>query len=60
MAAQKAARKRLIAPRVRSSAAAARLVAEMRELGSDKVLPREVWASARQLPEEIAAAAKGR
>lgn len=48
-------RERLIAPRVRSEHAAARLLNQMRELGSDRVLSGDVWLTAAQLPRVIAA-----
>jgi hypothetical protein len=48
-------RERLIAPRVRSERAAARLLVQMRELGSERVLPTDVWMTAAQLPRVIAA-----
>jgi hypothetical protein len=48
-------RERLIAPRVRSERAAARLLVQMRELGSERVLPTDVWMTAAQLPRGIAA-----
>ena len=48
-------RERLVAPRVRSEHAAARLLSQMRELGSDRILPSDVWLTAAQLPEVIAA-----
>lgn len=47
-------RERLIAPRVRSERAAARLLVQMRELGSERVLPTDVWMTAAQLPRVIA------
>lgn len=50
----KVVRRRLVAPRVRSRQAAERLVKEMRALGSDKVLPSEVWQVATRLPDRIA------
>ena len=50
----KVVRRRLVGPRVRSPQAAERLIKEMRALGSDKVLPREVWQAATRLPERIA------
>ena len=56
MAADKSFRReRLIAPRVRSERAAARLLVQMRELGSERVLPTDVWMTAAQLPRVIAA-----
>jgi hypothetical protein len=51
-------RERLIAPRVRSAYAATRLLTQMRELGSDQVLPSDVWRTATQLPHEIATGAR--
>ena len=48
-------RERLIAPPVRSERAAARLLVQMRELGSERVLPTDVWMTAAQLPRVIAA-----
>ena len=48
-------RERLIAPRVRSERAAARLLVQMRELVSERVLPTDVWMTAAQLPRVIAA-----
>lgn len=47
-------RQRLIAPRVRSVEAAARLLSQMRTAGSDQVLPRIVWLTATELPRVIA------
>ena len=55
MTARKVPRKRLVAPRVRSTQAAQRLLTQMRALGSDKVLPPEVWQAATRLPDKIAA-----
>jgi hypothetical protein len=48
-------RERLIAPRVRSEHAATRLLVQMRELGSDRVLSSAAWRTATQLPVEFAA-----
>lgn len=48
-------RQRLIAPRVRSVEAAARLLRQMRTAGSDQVLPSIVWLTATELPRVIAA-----
>lgn len=48
-------RQRLIAPIVHSERAARKLLAQMRESGSDRVLPREVWLTASRLPQVIAA-----
>lgn len=48
-------RQRLIAPRVRSATAAARLLSQMRTAGSDQVLPSIVWLTATELPRVIAA-----
>jgi hypothetical protein len=48
-------RERLIAPRVRSERAAERLLVQMREFGSERVLPTDVWMTAAQLPRVIAA-----
>lgn len=47
-------RERLIAPRVRSAHAALRLLTQMRELGSDRVLSSTAWRTATRLPVEIA------
>jgi hypothetical protein len=48
-------RERLIAPRVRSEHAATRLLTQMRELGSDRVLSSAAWRTATRLPIEYAA-----
>ncbi|MGH8825144.1 MAG: hypothetical protein ACRDVN_11780 [Jiangellaceae bacterium] len=45
-------RERLIAPQVRSARAAARLLVQMRQLGSDRVLPIAAWRTATQLAAE--------
>jgi len=42
-------RERLIAPQLRSARAAARLLVQMREVGSDRVLPIAAWRTATQL-----------
>jgi hypothetical protein len=47
-------RERLIAPPVRSQHAALRLLTQMRELGSDRVLSSVAWRTATRLPVEIA------
>lgn len=51
---KKIRRERLIAPPVRSEHAAARLLVQMRELGSERVLPTDVWMTAARLPRVIA------
>lgn len=48
-------RQRLIAPIVLSEWAAHKLLAQMRESGSDRVLPPDVWRAATRLPGVIAA-----
>lgn len=48
-------RQRLIAPIVLSETAAYKLLAQMRESGSDRVLPPHVWRAATLLPGAIAA-----
>jgi hypothetical protein len=42
-------RERLIAPQVRSARAAARLLVQMRALGSDRILHVAAWRTATQL-----------
>ena len=42
-------RERLIAPQLRTARAAARLLIQMREVGSDRVLPLAAWRTATQL-----------
>lgn len=48
-------RQRLVAPIVRSEKAAHQLLVQMRESGSERILPREVWQTAAHLPQVIAA-----